>query len=82
MSDNLLQKFKHIFRINMLLGLVVTVAAIYLIITGSYDGIQSRQSSETILSWTAIIGLLYTVGFWFACMFRKQFFQATSKSIK
>ncbi|RDH84622.1 MAG: hypothetical protein DIZ80_03905 [endosymbiont of Galathealinum brachiosum] len=75
MSDTILQKFKRIFRINMLIGLVITVAAIYMIITGTYDGIETRRSTEAILGWTAIAGVLYTVSFWFACMFRKQFFQ-------
>ena len=79
MSDTLLDKFKRIFRINMLVGLVITVIATYLIITGQYDTIQSRQISESVLGWTAIAGLLYTVGFWFACMFRRQFFQSSSK---
>ena len=80
MSDTMLQKFKRIFRLNMLIGLIITIAATYMIITGSYDGIQARQSTETILGWTAIAGLLYTVGFWFACMFRKQFFQNISRN--
>ena len=78
MSDNMLQKFKRLFRINMLIGLSITVIATYMIITGSYDGIETRRSTETILSWTAIAGVIYTVGFWFACMFRKQFFQSKS----
>jgi len=80
MSDTMLQKFKRIFRLNMLIGLIITTVATYMIITGSYDGIQARQSTETILGWTAIAGLLYTVGFWFACMFRKQFLQGISKN--
>jgi len=79
MSDSLLNKFKHIFRLNMLIGLIITVTTIYFIISGSYDGIQARQSTETTLGWTAIVGLIYTVGFWFACMFRKQIFQEPSE---
>lgn len=75
MPDTMLQKFKRIFRINMLIGLVITIAAIYMIITGTYEGIDTRRSTEAILGWTAIAGVLYTVSFWFACMFRKQFFQ-------
>ncbi|MCW8936253.1 MAG: hypothetical protein OQK98_16185 [Gammaproteobacteria bacterium] len=75
MSDTMLQTFQRIFRVNMLIGLSVTVVAIYMIITGSYEGLEARRSTEAILSWTAIAGVIYTVGFWFACMFRKQFFQ-------
>ena len=79
MSDSMLQKFKRIFRINMLIGLTITIIATYLIITGSYEGIEARRSTEAILGWTAIAGVIYTVGFWFACMFRKQFFQRSSE---
>jgi len=77
MPDTMLEKFKRIFRLNMLVGLSITTIAIYMIITGSYDSIQARQSNEMILGWVAIAGLLYSVSFWFACMFRKQFFQKT-----
>jgi len=77
MTDSLLNKFKRVFRLNMLIGLIITISATYFIITGSYEGIESRQSTETILGWTAIAGLIYTVGFWFACMFREQFFKQT-----
>ena len=79
MSDTMLQKFKHIFRINMFIGLIVTIVATYMIITGSYEGLQSRETTESILGWTAIAGILYTVSFWFACLFREQFFQSPSK---
>ena len=82
MSDTMLQKFKRIFRINMLIGLTITVVATYMIITGSYNGLEDRNSTEALLGWTAIAGVLYTVSFWFACMFRKQFFQVSSKAVK
>ena len=77
MSDTMLQKFKRIFRINMLIGLIITVIATYMIITGTYEGLEARRSTEAILGWTAIAGVVYTVGFWFACIFRKQFFQGS-----
>ena len=80
MSDTMLQKFKRIFRINMLIGLIITVIATYMIITGTYEGLEARRSTEAILGWTAIAGVVYTVGFWFACMFRKQFFQGSSEN--
>jgi len=54
--------------------------ATYMIITGSYNDIEARRSTEAILGWTAIAGVVYTVSFWFACMFRKQFFQDSPKS--
>jgi len=63
----------------MLIGLSITMIATYMIITGSYDGIEARKSTEAILGWTAIAGVIYTVSFWFACMFRKQFFQSTTE---
>ena len=73
-QDNALRSHQRVFRINMLIGFIVTAIATYFIITGQYDGIQARQSTESLLSWVAITGMLYTVGFWFACLFRQQFF--------
>ena len=64
----------------MLIGLIITVVATYMIITGSYNDIEARRSTEAILGWTAIAGVIYTVSFWFACMFRKQFFQRSSEN--
>jgi len=78
-SDNKLLSHQRVFRINMLLGVLVAAIAIFMIITGQYENIQSRQAAETFLGWTAIAGLLYTVGFWFACMFRQQLFLKESK---
>ena len=77
MSDKMLRTLQRALRFNMFLGLTVTVVATYMIVTGTYDSIQSRTSEETLLSWIAIIGLLYTFGFWIACVFRRQFFQGT-----
>jgi hypothetical protein len=74
MSDTMLSRFKRQFRLNMLISLIVTVTATCLIITGTYDGIETRQSSEFLLGWTAIAGLLYTVGFWFACYVQETVF--------
>ncbi len=78
LSDAMLRKLQRALRLNMLLGLSVTVISTYMIITGQYDSIQSRQAEETLLSWVAIIGLMYTFGFWIACVFRNQFFKNTS----
>jgi len=81
LSEALLHKLQRALRFNMLLGLTVTVISTYMIITGTYDSIQARQAQETLLSWVAIIGLMYTFGFWIACVFRNQFFKkATDQS--
>lgn len=76
-ADKMLRTLQRALRINMLLGLSVTIIATYLLITGTYDNIQTRQVEETFLGWVAIVGLLYTFSFWIACVFRKQFFQKT-----
>jgi len=78
LSDTLLRKLQRALRFNMLLGLAVTVISTYLIITGTYDNIEARQSQETLLSLIALTGLVYTFGFWIACVFRKQFFKDPS----
>lgn len=76
--DNTLRGHQRVFRINMLIGFLITAVAIFFIITGQYESIQSRQASETLLGWVAISGLLYSVGFWFTCMFRQQLFLKAS----
>jgi len=76
LSDTVLRKLQRVLRVNMLLGLTVTIVSTYMIITGTYDNIASRQAGETMLSWIAIIGLMYTFGFWIACVFRNQFFKS------
>lgn len=75
LSDNMLRKLQKALRINMLLGLGITVISTYMIITGTYDNIQERQTQETILGVIALAGLFYTFVSWLACVFRKQFFQ-------
>lgn len=72
--DNELKSHQRVFRINMVIGFIVAVVATFLVITGTYDNIQARQATEAFLGWTAIAGVLYSVGFWFACMFRQQLF--------
>lgn len=79
--DNQLKSHQRVFRVNMLVGFLIAAVAIFLIITGTYDSIQTRQSSETLLSWVAIAGMLYSVGFWFACLFRQQLFIKTTKQL-
>lgn len=75
LSDTTIRKLQKALRINMLMGLAITVIATYLIITNTYPNIQARQSQETVLSIIALSGLFYTFVSWLACVFRKQFFQ-------
>ncbi len=77
LSDSKLDKLQKVLRANMLLGLVVTIVTTYMVITGTYENIQQRESQETMLSVIALGGLFYTFMFWIACVFRKQFFQDT-----
>lgn len=64
---------RRFIQANMALGLVVLVAAVYMIITGNYESYHARQAAETVLNRTAIGALLYLVGFWFAAIFSKPF---------
>jgi len=82
LSDTAIRKLQKVLRFNMFLGLMVTVISTYLIITGTYDSIQSRQSEETILNLTALFSLFYTFIFWILCVFRNQFFKSNSDSAK
>jgi len=75
LSDNTLSKLKKVLRINMLLGVLVTIVSTYLMITGTYDNIQQREAQEMLLSIIALSGIFYTFVLWLTCVFRKQFFQ-------
>ena len=77
--DNQLKSHQRVFRLNMLIGFLITAVASFLIITGTYDSIQTRQASEALLGWVAIAGILYSVSFWFACLFRQQLFLKVNK---
>jgi len=80
-ADNQLKSHQRVFRVNMLVGFLIAAVATFLIITGTYDSIQTRQASETLLGWIAIAGMLYSIGFWFACLFRQQLFLKTNKQL-
>jgi presenilin-like A22 family membrane protease len=67
---------RRIFRANMVLGLVITLVAVYLLITGQYDNLQARLAAESLLGNVAIGGLLYLVAFWYICLFSKSLLPA------
>lgn len=75
LSDSSLNKLQKALRANMLIGLIFTVVSTYMVITGTYDNIQQRETQELLLSILALGGLFYTFVFWIACVFRKQLFQ-------
>jgi len=79
-AENSLKGHQRIFRLNMLIGFALACFSIFMIITGTYENIQARQAAESLFGWLAIIGMLYSVGFWFACLFRQQIFLNTGKS--
>jgi len=58
----------------MLIGVVIAAISAYFIATGSYNSIQARETAETTMGWIAVAALLYVAGFWYMCVFRKQFF--------
>jgi hypothetical protein len=72
-----LNVLRKIFRINMIIGLGIAMVATYLMITGTYENIQARQATETILSWVGVAGILYLVGFWYMCVFKHHLFFKT-----
>ena len=77
MSDE--TRLQRIFRVNMLIGFLVAVATVYFILTGHYDNLQQRMGAESLLNKVAIGGILYAVGFWYLCVFRKQIFAKLKK---
>lgn len=68
-------KLKLIFRSNMVFGFLVTAISTYMILTGHYANLQQRVGSESLMNTLAIGGILYMVGFWYMCVFRKFIFK-------
>jgi len=75
MHKTTLNKLQRVLRINILLGLFISLFAGFMIFTNQYEGVTSSQPAETLLSWIGITALLYTLGFWFACLFKQQLFR-------
>ncbi|MDH5649380.1 MAG: hypothetical protein OEY67_06955 [Gammaproteobacteria bacterium] len=66
--------FRLILKGNILLGLLLFVAAVYLTLTGQYENLAMRQQTESLLNVLAIGSLLYVVAFWYLAVFTKPFF--------
>lgn len=60
-------------RANLVLGLLVVAVCMYLMVTGEYASIQARQEGDAMLTRYAVGGLVYTVIFWYLCLFGKPF---------
>lgn len=54
-----------VLRTNIVLGVILFSIAVYLIITGEYANLATRQQSEALLNALAIGGLLYSAFNWF-----------------
>ena len=73
-NNSKLNRLSKIFRINILIGFIVALLATYFIVTGTYENIQAREAAETTLGWVGVGGILYLVGFWYMCMFKRHIF--------
>lgn len=65
------KQYRILFRANMALGLLISVAAVYFIITGQYANLETRKTMETLLNIAFFGGILYIVLFWYACAFTR-----------
>jgi presenilin-like A22 family membrane protease len=77
MSDE--SRLQRIFRVNILIGILVAAATVYFILTGHYENLQQRIGAESLMNKIALGGILYAIGFWYLCVFRKQIFARLSK---
>ncbi|HID48252.1 MAG TPA: hypothetical protein EYP40_01335 [Chromatiales bacterium] len=62
-------------RANIVLGLIIVAVSMYLMVTGEYATIQARQEADAMLTRYGVGGLIYTVVFWYLCLFGKPFLQ-------
>ena len=77
-SSNLFTR--RFLRINIGIGLIVTVVSLYLIFTGEYPSLEARHASEAVLNRFAIGGLIYMGLVWSACQLGKPFMKKKPKS--
>lgn len=64
---------RRILRFNILIGLLVFVAAVALNISGEYSNLGELKEANAMFSFTAIGGLLYATFFWIFCVMSKPF---------
>jgi len=62
------KQYRVLFRINMALGVLASLVAVYFIINAQYPDLAARKSMETLLNIAFAGGLLYAVGFWYVCV--------------
>jgi hypothetical protein len=64
---------RRILRFNILIGLLVFVAAVALNISGEYNCLDELKAANAMFSFTAVGGLLYAAVFWVYCVMSKPF---------
>jgi len=60
---------KTFLRTNIVLGLVVAVAAIYYLITGDYASLAERRHTEGVLNLVMMGGITFSVLNWFVDLY-------------
>lgn len=54
---------------HIVVGALVTIVALYMVITGEYSNLVERKQMENTLNLVALVGILYAVGSWYGYMF-------------
>ncbi len=68
-----------LLQTNIAVGLLVTVTAVFFIISGEYANLEMRQQSETLLNFASIGGLVFSAAAWFLdLIFHPQFSETDS----
>ena len=65
------KQYRVLFRFNMAVGLLISMVAVYFIITGQYANLETRKTVETLLNVGFIGGILYSIAFWYICAFSR-----------
>lgn len=60
---------KKIYLINMAFGVMVSIIALYLVITGEYSNLAERKEVESTLNMISLLGFLYATGAWYGYIF-------------
>ena len=70
-------KLHTLFKVNIALGVLVFIGAVYFMITEEYANLAMRQQTETLLNIVSVGGLIYSVVFWYVDLYFNPQFPAS-----
>jgi hypothetical protein len=60
---------RKVFLFNILVGIMVTAIALYMVVTGEYSNLAERKEMESTLNMVSLFGFIYATGAWYGYVF-------------